>query len=69
MRATAIAGMVLLKNDGGLLPAPARVSQVDLAPAERVDLLLDLRGLDVHPEVQAVQQHLERRLGIARAGL
>ncbi len=37
---------LLIGNDGGLLPAPRTVSAVDIAPAERVDLLVDLRS---HP--------------------
>lgn len=35
----------LLANDGGLLDAPRRLDAVFLAPGERVELLLDLRGL------------------------
>jgi len=34
--------LVLIGNDGGLLDAPVTLSSVDVAPAERVDLLLDL---------------------------
>jgi len=37
----------LVGNDGGLLPAPVTLTSVDLAPGERADLLLDLRGLPV----------------------
>jgi len=37
--------LVVIGNDGGLLPEPARVPYVDLAPAERVDLLVDLSGV------------------------
>ncbi|WP_052754992.1 multicopper oxidase family protein [Lampropedia cohaerens] len=36
--------MVLIGNDGGLLEAPQTVRAIEMAPAERVDLLLDLRG-------------------------
>ncbi len=36
---------LLIGNDGGLLEAPQRLEQVFLAPGERVELLLDLRGL------------------------
>lgn len=39
------APLVVIGNDGGLLPAPATVPWVDVAPAERVDLLVDLRGV------------------------
>lgn len=41
------AAMTLIGNDGGLLPAPVSVSTIDLAPAERVDVLLDLRAAKV----------------------
>lgn len=34
--------VVLIGNDGGLLDAPVTLSSVDVAPAERVDLLVDL---------------------------
>jgi blue copper oxidase len=37
----------LIGNDGGLLEAPAGVTEVMLGPAERVDLLVDLRGRSV----------------------
>lgn len=36
---------LLIANDGGLLEAPQRLEQVFLAPGERVEVLLDLRGL------------------------
>jgi FtsP/CotA-like multicopper oxidase with cupredoxin domain len=39
------APLVVIGNDGGLLPAPAAVPYVDIAPAERVDLLMDLSGV------------------------
>ena len=35
----------LMANDGGLLDAPRTMDEVFLAPGERVELLLDLRGL------------------------
>lgn len=35
----------LLANDGGLLEAPRELAEVFLAPGERVELLVDLRGL------------------------
>jgi len=35
----------LLANDGGLLDAPRTMDEVFLAPGERVEILLDLRGL------------------------
>jgi FtsP/CotA-like multicopper oxidase with cupredoxin domain len=42
---------VLMGGDGGLLPQPVTLSSLDLAPAERADLLLDLRGLPVGSRV------------------
>ncbi len=38
---------VLIGGDGGLLPQPVTMTSLDLAPAERADILLDLRGLSV----------------------
>lgn len=43
--------MTLIGNDGGLLPAPVSLPHVDLGPAERADLLLDLRSLAVGDRV------------------
>lgn len=37
----------VIGTDGGLLAQPARVSEVFVSPAERVDLIVDLRGLAV----------------------
>jgi FtsP/CotA-like multicopper oxidase with cupredoxin domain len=45
------APLVVVGNDGGLLPSPARVASVDLGPGERVDLLVDLAGLAVGTRV------------------
>ncbi|PKN08400.1 MAG: copper oxidase [Deltaproteobacteria bacterium HGW-Deltaproteobacteria-8] len=42
---------VLVGNDGGFLPAPQRLTEVFLAPGERVDVLLDLRALAPGQEV------------------
>lgn len=39
--------VVLIGNDGGLLPAPHVLTSVDVAPAERIDVLVDLRGARV----------------------
>ena len=36
--------LVLIGGDGGFLPTPQALSHIDVAPAERVDVLLDLRG-------------------------
>jgi FtsP/CotA-like multicopper oxidase with cupredoxin domain len=38
------APFTLIGNDGGLLPSVQTVSQIDLSPGERVDVLVDLRG-------------------------
>lgn len=40
------ASFTLIGNDGGLLPSAVAVSQITLAPAERLDLLVDLRNLN-----------------------
>jgi FtsP/CotA-like multicopper oxidase with cupredoxin domain len=49
--------MIVIGGDGGLLEQPLRQPLVTLAPAQRVDLLLDLTGLaagtNVHLESQA----------------
>ncbi|RMX01750.1 hypothetical protein EBQ25_03625 [Allofranklinella schreckenbergeri] len=37
--------LVVIGNDGGLLEAPATVERIEMAPAERVDVLLDLRRI------------------------
>ncbi len=39
------ASFTLIGNDGGLLERPVTVTQVDAAPGERLDLLVDFRGL------------------------
>ena len=39
------AAFTLIGNDGGLLPAPVTLTSVDLAPAERADILVDLGRL------------------------
>jgi FtsP/CotA-like multicopper oxidase with cupredoxin domain len=41
----------LVGNDGGFLPAPQQLSEVFLAPGERVDVLVDLRALAPGQEV------------------
>ncbi len=43
--------LVLVGNDGGLLEAPVSLPTLDVAPAERVDLLLDLGGASVGDRV------------------
>ncbi len=39
------APFTLVGNDGGLLETPVQVTQIDLAPGERLDLIVDFRGL------------------------
>jgi FtsP/CotA-like multicopper oxidase with cupredoxin domain len=39
--------LVLIGNDGGLLPTVHSLDAIDMGPAERVDLLVDLRGASV----------------------
>jgi len=45
------AAFTLIGNDGGLLRSAVQVSRVDLAPGERLDLLVDFRGLPVGTRV------------------
>src|SRR6266540_3684183 len=45
------APFTLIGNDGGLLAAAVQVAQVDVAPGERVDVLVDFRGLPVGSSV------------------
>lgn len=46
------APMTVIGNDGGLIDHPQTVSEVELAPAERVDLLLDLRGFKTGEQIE-----------------
>jgi len=41
----------LIGNDGGLLASAVQIAQLDLAPGERVDLLVDFRGMSVGQSV------------------
>ncbi len=41
----------LIGNDGGLLETRAQLAQITIAPAERLDLLIDFRGLPVGTHV------------------
>jgi FtsP/CotA-like multicopper oxidase with cupredoxin domain len=41
----------LIGNDGGLLAATAPLTQIELAPGERLDVLVDFRGLPVGTKV------------------
>ena len=45
------AAFTLIGNDGGLLARAASVATIDLAPGERLDLLVDFRGLAVRSSV------------------
>lgn len=44
-------GFQVIGTDGGLLPAPATVSQITLGPAERADLVFDFQGYAPDSEV------------------
>jgi FtsP/CotA-like multicopper oxidase with cupredoxin domain len=41
------AAFTLIGNDGGLLVSPVSLTSIDIAPAERVDVLVDLRNFNV----------------------
>jgi FtsP/CotA-like multicopper oxidase with cupredoxin domain len=41
------AAFTLIGNDGGLLATPTPVAQIEVSPGERLDLLVDFRGLAV----------------------
>lgn len=41
----------LIGNDGGLLETSVKVSQIEFSPGERLDLLIDFRGLPVGTKV------------------
>jgi FtsP/CotA-like multicopper oxidase with cupredoxin domain len=43
--------LTIIGNDGGLLEAPVQATSADLAPGERLDLLVDFRGLPVNSTV------------------
>ena len=45
------APFTLIGNDGGLLASASQVAQIDLAPGERVDVLVDFRGLAVGTKI------------------
>jgi len=45
------APFVLIGNDGGLLEFPVSLTRIDLAPAERVDVLVDFSGLGANQTV------------------
>jgi len=45
------APFILIGNDGGLLPASVPLTSIDVAPAERLDVLVDFRGAHVGDRV------------------
>jgi FtsP/CotA-like multicopper oxidase with cupredoxin domain len=45
------APLILIGNDGGLLATAVPMAQIDLSPGERVDVLVDFRGLPVGTRV------------------
>jgi FtsP/CotA-like multicopper oxidase with cupredoxin domain len=45
------APFILIGNDGGLLETATNVSQIEFAPAERLDVLIDFRGLAVGTKI------------------
>jgi len=45
------APFTLIGNDGGLLASAAQITRIDIAPGERVDLLVDFRGMPVGTRV------------------
>ncbi len=46
-----LAPFTVIGNDGGLLRTKVEVSQIELSPGERVDVLIDFRGLPVPTKV------------------
>jgi len=62
----------LIGNDGGLLPAAVGIATIDLAPGERLDVLVDFRGAPAGTAVmlrdlRAGWDLLEFRVGAATA--
>ncbi len=45
------APFTLIGNDGGLLESSVQLTQIEISPAERLDLLVDFRGLPVGTKV------------------
>ncbi len=45
------APFILIGNDGGFLETPVQLDQIELGPAERLDLLVDFRNLPVGTKV------------------
>jgi FtsP/CotA-like multicopper oxidase with cupredoxin domain len=43
--------LTLIGNDGGLLPSAVELAELDVSPGERVDLLVDFRGLSIGARV------------------
>ncbi len=50
-------GMTLIGNDGGFLPAPETVTEIELSNGERLDLLVDLRDLDKNDTAMLVDRN------------
>lgn len=48
--------LVQIGSDGGLLPAPVRHEEIDIAPAERFDVIVDFSVLPVGTEVTMVNR-------------
>jgi blue copper oxidase len=45
------ASFTLIGNDGGLLPAAVQIAELEIGPGERLDLLVDFRGLPLGAKV------------------
>ena len=65
--------LTLIGNDGGLLPSAVEVAELDVSPSERVDLLVDFRGLPIGARVMLrdlragwdlLEFRVVRRLGV-----
>lgn len=48
------AQFTVIGNDGGLLAAPVNVNRIELAPAERLDLVVSFRGMSLGTKVNLV---------------
>jgi FtsP/CotA-like multicopper oxidase with cupredoxin domain len=55
-------------SDGGFLPAPVRLQQVLMAPAERADLIVDFTGLAVGTEIYLINEGPDEPFGGGEAG-
>lgn len=64
----------LIGNDGGLLPAAASVPEIVMSPGERVDVLVDLRGVSAGSRIGLVDRNsgwtvLELNVGPGTGGM